>query len=336
MRRNQNRSAGSRLRPLPPLRRLGTPRCLHPRGSRSSRRSVARPVPRGVSGCPRPCRRCMARPGGPAAPGSAAPVLQAPGPGRTAGVWQGRRRRGHAGTAGRTPGSPDAVSGAWASRETPAGTRALPGGEEDTESPWSSLGGRPLRGPWSQRRDAPAARRARGPGEHRPPSTGRSVLTGAPGPLPGARGGAPAPSAVSSRGPRGGRTPGSPARPRCNRSLFLPPRSRRAPLNAEAGANKAAGTHGRREGPRPGARCPGPAAGRAPSALSASFFPRWLRRPRYRELPPRCPNTSAAAASPPLIGRCCCDVTQTPPLGRHGPRPHSAHRHTHVDPELLD
>lgn len=64
-----------------------------------------------------------------------------------------------------------------------------------------------------------------------------------------------------------------PARPRRNRSRFLPPRSWRAPLNAEAGANKAAGTHSRREGPRPGARYPGPAAGRAPSALSASFFP---------------------------------------------------------------
>lgn len=63
------------------------------------------------------------------------------------------------------------------------------------------------------------------------------------------------------------------------RSVALPAtalpaqRPARAPLNAEAGANKAAGSRRRREGPRPGARCPGPAAGRAPSALSASFFP---------------------------------------------------------------
>lgn len=63
------------------------------------------------------------------------------------------------------------------------------------------------------------------------------------------------------------------------RSVVLPAaafpaqRPARAPLNAEAGANKAAGARRRREGPRPGARCPGPAAGRAPSALSASFFP---------------------------------------------------------------
>lgn len=63
------------------------------------------------------------------------------------------------------------------------------------------------------------------------------------------------------------------------RSVALPAasfpaqRPARAPLNAEAGANKAAGARRRREGPRPGARCPGPAAGRAPSALSASFFP---------------------------------------------------------------
>lgn len=56
-------------------------------------------------------------------------------------------------------------------------------------------------------------------------------------------------------------------------AAFPSQRPARAPLNAEAGANKAAGTRRRREGPRPGARCPGPAVGRAPSALSASFFP---------------------------------------------------------------
>lgn len=56
-------------------------------------------------------------------------------------------------------------------------------------------------------------------------------------------------------------------------AAFPAQRPARAPLNAEAGANKAAGARRRREGPRPGARCPGPAARRAPSALSASFFP---------------------------------------------------------------
>lgn len=67
--------------------------------------------------------------------------------------------------------------------------------------------------------------------------------------------------------------------------------------------NKAAGGRGeagRTPAPAPGARAQ--AAGRAPSARSASFFPAGSRRPRSRELPPRCPNTSAGAASAPLIG----------------------------------
>lgn len=144
--------------------------------------------------------------------------------------------------------------------------------------------------------------------------------------------------------------------------LRLPPRSRHAALAAAGllgpraspaqsvalpaaafparppqrrGGGKQSGRHSRPAGRTPARRpVPGPSGGEGAFRPLGFFLPRWLRRPRYRELPPRCPNTSAAAASPPLIGSCCCDVTQTPPLGRHGPRPHSAHRHTHVDPEL--
>lgn len=75
------------------------------------------------------------------------------------------------------------------------------------------------------------------------PATGKSVLTGT-------RGAVPVPSAVSSRSPRCVRTPGSRASRRI-RWRFLPPRSLRVPLNADPGANEAACTHGRREGPVP-------------------------------------------------------------------------------------
>lgn len=114
--------------------------------------------------------------------------------------------------------------------------------------------------------------------EHRPPSTGRSVLTGVPGPPPGVRGGAPALSSGSSRGPRPRPDSWVPARPRCDRSRFLPPPSRRSarhepPSKPRRGQTKQLALAAGGKGPRPGARCPGPAAGRAPSALSASFFP---------------------------------------------------------------
>lgn len=169
----------------------------------------------------------------------------------------------------------------------------------------------PLRGPWSQRRDARAARRAHGRGEHRPPSTGRSLLTGAPGPPPGAAALRLPPrschAALRAAGLLG------PYESRCGHSPFLQPRSLSSPggrpspdaRSTEARKTKrpAVAGGGKDPSPAPGARAQ--AAGRAPSALSASFFPAGSRRPRYRELPPRCPNTRAAAASPPLIGQHC-------------------------------
>lgn len=170
-----------------------------------------------------------------------------------------------------------------------------------------------MRGPWSQRRDTPAARRARGPGEHRPPSTGRSVLTGVPSPAPGARGRSPVLSSVSSRGPRRGRTPGSPrvpgaiGRASCRRVPGAAPST--IPSQRQGGGKQSSRRSppaGRTPARRP---VPGPSGGEGAFRPLGFFLPRWLRRPRYRELPPRCPNTSAAAASPPLIGRCCSDVT---------------------------
>lgn len=151
-----------------------------------------------------------------------------------------------------------------------AGTARRGGGHRvSMEQPWGS----PTAGalvPTAGCPGGPKSPRARGTS---PPVDGEVCAHGRPGPATG--GPRRCSGSLRCLVTRPSRRPDSwvPARPRCNRSLFLPPRSRRAPLNAEAGANKAAGTHGRREGPRPGARCPGPAAGRAPSALSASFFP---------------------------------------------------------------
>lgn len=120
------------------------------------------------------------------------------------------------------------------------------------------------------------------------------------------------------------------------RSVVLPAAAFPARPPQRRGGGKQSGRRSRPAGRTPARRpVPGPSGGEGAFRPLGFFLPRWLRRPRYRELPPRCPNTSASAASPPLIGRCCRDVMQTPPLGRHGPRPHSAHRYTHVDPELL-
>lgn len=228
VRLSERRSAGNCLRPLPPHCGPGTLRRRHPDRPESPDRWTARLVPRGASGHLGPSRRCTAGSEGPAVPGPEAPAPQAPGPERTPWVWQGRRRQGHAGTAERTPGSPDAASGVWESKATLAGMPALQDGERDTESPWNRPGGCPLRGPRSQGRDALAARRAHRRGAHRPPpSTGRSLLTGAPGPQPWAAELWLAPgsrhAALTVAGLLG------PCESRCGRPPFLPPRSLRSP-----------------------------------------------------------------------------------------------------------
>lgn len=280
--RSESRSAGNCLLPLPPRRGPGTLRRRHPDRRGSSDRWTARLGPRGASGHPRPSRRCTGGREGPAAPGAAAPAPQAPGPKRTPEVWQGRRRQGHAGTAERTPGSPDAASGVSGSRETLAGTPALRGGERGTEFPWNRPGGCPLRGPWSQRRCALAARRAHGRGEHRPPSTGRSLLTGAPGPQPRAAELWLSPRSRHAALPAAGLL--GPCESRRGRPPFLPPRSLRSPGGSpsrvaqgeEAGETKRPAAAGGGKDPGPGTRCPGPGGGEGAFRPLGFFLPRWL------------------------------------------------------------
>lgn len=214
-----------------------------------------------------------------------------------------------------------------------AGTARRGGGHRvSMEQPWGS----PTAGalvPTAGCPGGPKSPRARGTS---PPVDGEVCAHGRPGPATG--GPRRCSGSLRCLVTRPSRRPDSWV-PRASpvQSVALPAAAFPARPPQRRGGGKQSGRHSRPAGRTPARRpVPGPSGGEGAFRPLGFFLPRWLRRPRYRELPPRCPNTSAAAASPPLIGRCCCDVTQTPPLGRHGPRPHSAHRHTHVDPELLD
>lgn len=130
-----------------------------------------------------------------------------------------------------------------------------------------------------------------------------------------------APAAAGLLGPRGPRA--SCRRLPCALRSGAPSRAARS---ARGGANETTGDRGRREGPRPSTRCRGPGSGEGAFRPLGFFLPRWLGRPRYRELPPRCPNTSAAAVSPPLIGPQTRDVTGPAPAPP--PAPFGTQTHT--------